>query len=27
MAGDWLDAIHWTEAGLVPVIAQDAASG
>ena len=24
---DWLDEIKWTEDGLVPVIAQDAASG
>ena len=24
---DWLDAIKWTEDGLVPVIAQDAQSG
>ncbi|WP_417067922.1 phosphoribosyl-AMP cyclohydrolase [Niveibacterium terrae] len=24
---DWLDAISWDEQGLVPVIAQDAASG
>ncbi|HHJ14906.1 MAG TPA: phosphoribosyl-AMP cyclohydrolase [Gammaproteobacteria bacterium] len=27
MAGDWLDAIRWTDQGLVPVIAQDAADG
>ncbi|MDR0564620.1 MAG: phosphoribosyl-AMP cyclohydrolase [Azoarcus sp.] len=27
MSADWLDAIRWDAAGLVPVIAQDAASG
>ncbi len=24
---DWLDAVHWDDAGLVPAIAQDAVSG
>lgn len=24
---DWLDAVHWDQDGLVPAIAQDAASG
>jgi phosphoribosyl-AMP cyclohydrolase len=24
---DWLDAVHWDDKGLVPAIAQDAASG
>ncbi len=27
MHNDWLDDIHWTGDGLVPVIAQDAATG
>jgi phosphoribosyl-AMP cyclohydrolase len=27
VSADWLDAIRWDAAGLVPVIAQDAASG
>ena len=27
MADDWLDAIKWTEDGLVPVIAQESATG
>jgi phosphoribosyl-AMP cyclohydrolase len=27
MAADWLDEVRWTAEGLVPVIAQDAASG
>ena len=27
MTADWLDEIKWTEDGLVPAIAQDAASG
>jgi len=27
MSAEWLDAIKWTEDGLVPVIAQDAESG
>jgi phosphoribosyl-AMP cyclohydrolase len=27
MTQDWLDEIKWTDDGLVPVIAQDAASG
>ncbi len=27
MSNNWLDAIKWTEDGLVPVIAQEAASG
>ncbi|MDR1855315.1 MAG: phosphoribosyl-AMP cyclohydrolase [Azoarcus sp.] len=26
-AADWLDAVRWDEAGLVPVIAQEAGSG
>ena len=27
MTTDWLDAIHWDAQGLVPVIAQEAATG
>lgn len=27
MAGDWLDEIHWTSDGLIPVIAQQADTG
>jgi len=27
MGGDWLDEVKWTADGLVPAIAQDAASG
>ncbi|HEY7904625.1 MAG TPA: phosphoribosyl-AMP cyclohydrolase [Casimicrobiaceae bacterium] len=27
MAGDWLDEVRWNADGLVPAIAQDAASG
>ncbi|MSQ58727.1 MAG: phosphoribosyl-AMP cyclohydrolase [Betaproteobacteria bacterium] len=27
MSGDWLDEIVWTEEGLLPAIAQDAATG
>lgn len=27
MSGGWLEEIHWTPDGLVPVIAQEAASG
>ncbi len=27
MSGEWLDALKWDEHGLIPAIAQDAASG
>lgn len=27
MSGIWLDAVHWNGDGLIPVVAQDAASG
>ena len=27
MTGDWLDQVKWNEAGLVPVVTQDAHSG
>ncbi len=27
MSDDWLDEIKWTEDGLVPAVAQDAADG